>query len=266
MHVRKQQVWYWNSSRPGAPGKSAPIQKIARKVDFSGPRLSQSTQFAHFRGNSWFQNKFLNPRFCGADLTRQILGKLMTNFSRIVTAKFPTNFSALFFRVSGSPPPPKNSRPKFTPSIVSIPLQFRFLEPKILSRRFSSYGGDQRMRTFFFFRRPPHPWKGIFGGGGVYMLWPLNFYFGPSSSSNTPEEEHAIKEHKNSEAGGSEDWKDIASHRDACFLVCGILEHQSEKTKGQQLKGKIVSALFRTPGFYYCLSSKRQKTRPKEKK
>ena len=38
-----------------------------------------------------------------------------------------------------------DSRPKFMSRIVGIPLQFHFLEPKIYSRRFSAYGGVQKI-------------------------------------------------------------------------------------------------------------------------
>ena len=68
------------------------------------------------------------------------------NFRKIATAgEFLSEFWWRIFRpgfsrVSGHP---KNSRPKFTPRIVGIPLQFHFLEPKVYSRRFSAYGGDQ---------------------------------------------------------------------------------------------------------------------------
>ena len=50
------------------------------------------------------------------------------------------NFSALLFQGFR---PPKKFTPKFTSRIVGTPLQFHFLEPKIYSRRFSAYGGDQ---------------------------------------------------------------------------------------------------------------------------
>ena len=61
-------------------------------------------------------------------------------------ANFDSEFFGLVFsRVSGHP---KNSRPKFTSRIVGIPLQFHLLEPKIYSRRFSAYGGDQSLRQF----------------------------------------------------------------------------------------------------------------------
>ena len=55
----------------------------------------------------------------------------------------------LVFQCSGPPPPTqkKKWRPKFTPKLVGIPLQFHFLEPKMFSRRFSAYGGDQQINT-----------------------------------------------------------------------------------------------------------------------
>ena len=65
----------------------------------------------------------------------QISGELFILVQRI-WGKLPANFSANF---------DGHSRPKFTSRIVGIPLQFHFLEPKIYSRRFSAYGGDQEL-------------------------------------------------------------------------------------------------------------------------
>ena len=59
---------------------------------------------------------------------------------------FSANFSALFFQ--DFRPPPKKSRPKFTPRIVGSPLQFHFLKPNFYSRRFSAYGGDHKVAGF----------------------------------------------------------------------------------------------------------------------
>ena len=60
-------------------------------------------------------------------------GKLPANFSVNPSANFPANFS----------PPPPSSRPKFTPKIVGIPLQFHIFEPNVFSRRFSAYSGKR---------------------------------------------------------------------------------------------------------------------------
>ena len=57
-------------------------------------------------------------------------------------ANFDSEFFGLVF--PGVQARPKNSRPKFTSRIVGSPLQFHFLEPKIYSRRFSAYVGDQQ--------------------------------------------------------------------------------------------------------------------------
>ena len=46
---------------------------------------------------------------------------------RISMANFDSEFFGLIF--PGFQAPPKNSRPEFTPRILSIPLQFHFLEP-----------------------------------------------------------------------------------------------------------------------------------------
>ena len=44
--------------------------------------------------------------------------------------------------------PPKNSRPKFMPKLVGIPLQFlHFFGPKMFSRQSSAYEGDQQLQT-----------------------------------------------------------------------------------------------------------------------
>ena len=58
-------------------------------------------------------------------------------------ANFDSEFFGLVF--AGLQASPKNSRPQFTPRIVGIPLQSHFLEPKIYSRRFSAYRGDQEV-------------------------------------------------------------------------------------------------------------------------
>ena len=55
-------------------------------------------------------------------------------------AKFDSEFFGLVFPGLQAT---QNSPPKFTSRIVGNPLQFHFLEPKIYSRRFSAYGGDQ---------------------------------------------------------------------------------------------------------------------------
>ena len=60
---------------------------------------------------------------------RKIAGEFRSEFRWRI---FLANFSACFSRISG---PPKNSRPE----IVGIPLN----SPKIYSRRFSAYWGDQ---------------------------------------------------------------------------------------------------------------------------
>ena len=86
-------------------------------------------------------------RICGNFfLAWRILGELPANFSANFDCRFFLQiFRPCFSTVSGLPP--KNSRPKFTPEIVAIPLQFHFLEPKMFSRRFSAYGGDQKFRS-----------------------------------------------------------------------------------------------------------------------
>ena len=93
-------------------------------------------------------------------LVRRILGKLPANFSANFDGEFWKRiFRPCFSRFSGHP---KNSRPKFTSRIVGIPLQFHFLEPKIYSRRFSAYVGDQHWAALI-------QWKGGDGRGGGFI-------------------------------------------------------------------------------------------------
>ena len=79
-------------------------------------------------------------------LVWRILGNLPANFSAKFDSEFGSRISRpCFSRVSGPPE-------KFTPKFVGIPLRFHFLEPKIFSRRFSAYGGDQELGDH---KRPP---------------------------------------------------------------------------------------------------------------
>ena len=81
--------------------------------------------------------ELLGPRFCRADLGWIVyLG--LANFRKIAS-----EFLSEIW--SGFQPPPKYSRPKFTPKIGSIPLLFQVVEPKIISRRFCAYGWDQEL-------------------------------------------------------------------------------------------------------------------------
>ena len=64
---------------------------------------------------------------------------------RILMAHFDSEFFGLSF--PGLKDTQKNSRPKFTARIAGFPPQFHFLEPKVYSRRFSAYGGDQRFAS-----------------------------------------------------------------------------------------------------------------------
>ena len=53
---------------------------------------------------------------------RKIASEFLSEFFQQI---FPAIFRPCFSRVSEPPPPPqKDSRPKFTPKIVSLPLQF----------------------------------------------------------------------------------------------------------------------------------------------
>ena len=51
---------------------------------------------------------------------------------------FPQCFFGLVF-FPGLQASPTKSRPNFTLRFVGIPLDFHFLEPKVISRRFSAY-------------------------------------------------------------------------------------------------------------------------------
>ena len=104
-----------------------------------------------------FRTLFFRTKKLGSDVMQSGFGvnflfwsgELQENCQRISQRISMANFDSEFFglvfsRVAGHP---KNSRPKFTSRIVGIPLQFHFLEPKIYSRRFSAYGGDQKRQV-----------------------------------------------------------------------------------------------------------------------
>ena len=113
------------------------------------PRNEERTSQLSHRLALWnwqCAHHFSSLRFCRADLGRffffawRVLGNLPTNCSANFDGDF---FQRLFrpcFSRESATPPKKNSRSKFTPKLVGIPLQFHFL---IVSRWFSAYGGDQ---------------------------------------------------------------------------------------------------------------------------
>ena len=87
-------------------------------------------------GGGWvWADGFLIPRFCRADLGCMFyfglanLGNCQRISQRILMAIFFRKFFGLVF-FPGFQAPRKKSRPRFTPRIVGIPLQFHFLEPK----------------------------------------------------------------------------------------------------------------------------------------
>ena len=82
------------------------------------------------------------------------------------------NFDGEFFGLvfPGFQATQKNSCPKFTSRIVGIPLQFHFLEPKIYSRRFSAYGGDQYLEDRMEYARASDELDVAKGKIGVTIL------------------------------------------------------------------------------------------------
>ena len=76
-------------------------------------------------------------------LARRIFGKLPANFSAHFDGNFSAKFDGKFFPQFF----PKNSRPKFTPRIVGIPLQFHFLEPPIFCLRGRPTKGVAEVRS-----------------------------------------------------------------------------------------------------------------------
>ena len=102
----------------------------------------------HYESESEIKSPdFLVPTLCRADLRwivyfgPAIVGKLPANFdSEFWWWISIANFSALFFQGFR---PPKKFTPKIHGQNCRIPLQFHFLEPKMFSRRFSAYRGDQ---------------------------------------------------------------------------------------------------------------------------
>ena len=79
--------------------------------------------------------------FLGSTNFRKIAGEFLSGFDGEF---FPQNVRPCFSRISPPPPQKKTFTPKFTSRIVGIPLQFHFLKPKIYSRRFSAFWGDQK--------------------------------------------------------------------------------------------------------------------------
>ena len=72
--------------------------------------------------------------FWGADLGWTLPASFSANSPSYVF--FLVNLLALFLRGCTPPPPPRNSCPKFTPKIVCIPPNFRFLKPRFFHAEF----------------------------------------------------------------------------------------------------------------------------------
>ena len=97
------------------------------------------------------------------------LGKFPAKFSANFDGeKFPQIFRPCFFQ--GLQAPPK----KVTPKIVGIPLQFHFLEPKIVSHRFSAFGEDHELESGnaagAFLQTPATVLDNLFGLAGARFL------------------------------------------------------------------------------------------------
>ena len=128
--------------RPVLPSKhrKKPKHKEFRGGGLRGPKIIDAEILrVSYLGPDVMQSGFgVNFLFWSGELWEN--GRRISQW--ILMANFDSEFFGLVF-FPGFQATPKNSRPKFTSRIVGIPLQFHFLEPKIYSRRFSAYGGDQ---------------------------------------------------------------------------------------------------------------------------
>ena len=114
--------------------KSQHVLKIAKCLRFRLPLLFWPSMRAHAMPNRQWWARGSAERIWGDFfiLAWQIWGNLPTNFSANFDGEFlSANFAALFF--PRCHPPENDSRPKFTPTIVGIPLQchFRFSSPNV---------------------------------------------------------------------------------------------------------------------------------------
>ena len=116
---------------------------LYNSLGFRGRKVLSESRQKQFSLNDFYSNSLSRGSiFWSRRYAERIWGELFILVRRISQRILIANFSALLFQGFRSP---KNSRPKFTSRIVGIPLQFRFLEPKIYSRRFSAYGEDQNL-------------------------------------------------------------------------------------------------------------------------
>ena len=88
------------------------------------------------------------PCVCAQFLAWRTSGKLPANFSANFDGEFFHTFFSLVVPAFQAPPPPKkSSRPKLTPRIVGIPLQFHLLEPNFCHADFRLTGGGTNIQA-----------------------------------------------------------------------------------------------------------------------